>query len=204
MVNGLPFRALTSECLLTMKITARRFCARYNSDDLVLADDSMPPADLFRALRSERARLLRTILGKVSDSVVIEPPFNFQYGCNISLGDHFYANVNLRILDSARVTIGDRVLIGPNVTIVTERHDTDNIQSRRDGIVYAKPVTIGDDCWICVNTTILPGVTIGNGCTIGAGSVVTRDIPPFSVAWGDPARVVYKVDDPDAGQEVTE
>ena len=88
-----------------MKITARRFCARYNTDDLVLADDSKPPADLFRALRSERARLLRTILGKVSDSVVIEPPFNFQYGCNISLGDHFYANVKCVFLSRQVISL---------------------------------------------------------------------------------------------------
>jgi acetyltransferase-like isoleucine patch superfamily enzyme len=104
---------------------------------------------------------------------------------------------SLRILDSGLVTIGNRVLIGPNVTIITERHDKD-VQSRRDGIVYAQPVQIGDDCWIGVGTTILPGVTIGRGAVIGACSVVTRDIPPMSVAWGAPARVVHGVPDPDA------
>lgn len=101
---------------------------------------------------------------------------------------------SFRIHDSAPVTIGDGVLIGPNVTIITERHDIE-IQSRRDGIVYAQPVTIGDDCWIATGATILPGVTIGNGCVIGAGSVVTRDIPPYSVAWGVPARVEKRVED---------
>jgi acetyltransferase-like isoleucine patch superfamily enzyme len=104
---------------------------------------------------------------------------------------------SLRIHDSAFVTIGNRVLIAPNVTILTERHDKD-VQSRRDGVVYARPVTIGDDCWIGAGATILPGVTIGNGTTIGAGSVVTKDIPSFSVAWGVPARVIHGVDDPDA------
>jgi acetyltransferase-like isoleucine patch superfamily enzyme len=114
------------------------------------------------------------------------------------LADHLLPLMySLRVHDSALVTIGSRVLIAPNVTIVTERHGVE-VQSRRDGIVYAQPVTIGDDCWIGVNATILPGVTIGKGSVIGAGAVVTRDIPPFSLAWGVPARVQKKVDDPDA------
>lgn len=92
------------------------------------------------------------------------------------------------------MSFGNRVLIGPNVTIVTELHEKE-ITSRRNGNVFTKPVTIEDDCWIGVGTTILPGVTIGKGSVIGAGSVVTRDIPPFSVAWGDPARVVKSVKD---------
>lgn len=95
------------------------------------------------------------------------------------------------------MTIGNRVLIGPNVTIITERHDKE-VQSRRDGVVYAQPVEIGDDCWIGVGTTILPGVTIGRGTVIGAHSMVIRDIPPMSVAWGAPARVVQGITDPDA------
>lgn len=199
---------------------ARQFCAKYNSDDLVLKDDSLPLDKLFQALRKERERLLRTIIGKVGSSPVIEPPFNFQYGCNITLGDQFYANVksvfqtkkeggreagqltasrSLRIVDSAQVTIGNRVMIGPDVKIITDTHDKD-IESRRNGIVFARPISIGDDCWIGVGATILPGVSIGKGCTIGAGSVVTRDIPSFSIAWGVPARVVGQVKDPDAAE----
>ncbi|KAL1964708.1 hypothetical protein VTN77DRAFT_6734 [Rasamsonia byssochlamydoides] len=197
MISGSPFRILQCPELQAKKLQARRFCAKYNVDDLVMNDASMPLDKLFQALRKERERLLRTIIGKVGESPVIEPPFHFQYGFNIMIGDRFYANVNLRISDSGMVTIGDRVMIGPNVTIVTEGHDKD-VQSRRDGTVYAKPVSIGDDCWIGVGTTILPGVSIGKGTTIGAGSVVTRDIPPFSVAWGVPARVVDRVKDPDA------
>lgn len=96
------------------------------------------------------------------------------------------------ILDCAIVTIGNRVLFGPFVSIFAATHETE-VQSRREGIEYAKPVTVGDDCWIGGNTTIMPGVTIGKGCTIGASSVVTKDIPDFSVAMGSPARVVKKV-----------
>lgn len=90
------------------------------------------------------------------------------------------------------VTIGHRVLFGPNVSIFAATHETD-VQSRRDGVEYAKPVTIGDDCWVGGNVSIMPGVTIGNGCTIGAGSVVTKDVPAFSVAIGSPAKVVKKL-----------
>jgi acetyltransferase-like isoleucine patch superfamily enzyme len=100
-------------------------------------------------------------------------------------------------MDSGLVTIGNKVLIGPNVTIVTELHEKE-IMSRRSGKVFAKPVTIEDDCWIGVGTTILPGVTIGRGSVIGAGSIVTRDIPSASVAWGNPARVVELVGDANA------
>lgn len=96
------------------------------------------------------------------------------------------------ILDCGLVTIGDRVLFGPYVSIFAATHETE-IQSRRDSVEFARPVTIGNDCWIGGQTTILPGVTIGNGCTIGAGSVVTKDIPPFSVAVGSPARVIKRV-----------
>lgn len=99
---------------------------------------------------------------------------------------------SLVILDCGIVTIGDRVMFGPFVSIFSATHETE-VQSRRDGIEYAMPVTIGDDCWIGGNTTIMPGVTIGKGCTIGASSVVTRDIPDYSVAIGSPARVVKTV-----------
>lgn len=91
------------------------------------------------------------------------------------------------------VEIGDRVLFGPSVSIFAATHET-GVQSRRDGVEYARPVRIGDDCWIGGNTTIMPGVTIGKGCTVAAGSVVTRDVPDFSVAVGAPARVVKQVD----------
>lgn len=96
------------------------------------------------------------------------------------------------ILDSALVTIGDRVMFGPSVTIITATHDTD-VQSRRDMGEYAKGVTIGDDCWIGSNVIIMPGITIGRGTTIGAGSIVTKNIPEFSVAVGSPAKVIKKV-----------
>lgn len=90
------------------------------------------------------------------------------------------------------MTIGDRVLFGPNVSIFSATHET-SVKSRRDGVEYAREVTIGDDCWVGGNVAIMAGVHIGNGCTIGAGSAVTRDIPAWSVAVGCPARVIKQV-----------
>lgn len=112
-------------------------------------------------------------------------------------------NDSLVILDCSLVTIGDRVMFGPNVSIFAATHETE-VYSRRENIEFARPVVIGDDCWIGGGTIILPGVTIGKGVTIGAGSVVSKDIEPWSVAMGSPARVVKKVQElPDlrAGRE---
>lgn len=137
--------------------------------------------------------MLREILGSINgDDVFIEPPFTVDYGCNIRLGVRFYANFNLTVLDCGLVTIGDRVMMGPNVSILAATHETE-VQSRRDDIEYAKPVVIGNDCWIGGHVVILPGVEIGNGCTIAAGSVVSRSVPAWSVAMGAPAKVVKKV-----------
>lgn len=132
------------------------------------------------------------MIGKLGADVYIEPPFQIDYGCNIILGDRFYANFNLTILDCGIVSIGDRVMMGPNVSIFAATHETE-VENRRMNIEYTKPVRIGDDCWIGGHAVILPGVTIGEGCTIAAASVVTKDIPPWSVAMGSPARVVRKV-----------
>lgn len=145
------------------------------------------------SLTQDREKMLQSILGKVGPGVFIEPPLNIDYGCNVTLGDNFYANFNLIILDCGLVSIGHRVLFGPSVSIYAATHEV-GVQSRRDGVEYAGPVTIGDDCWIGGNTSIMAGVTIGKGCTIGAGSVVTKDVPPFSVAVGSPARVIKTVE----------
>jgi len=97
------------------------------------------------------------------------------------------------ILDCAHVTIGDRVLFATGVSLITATHET-SLKSRREGVEYAEPIEIGDDCWLGANVTVLPGVKIGKGCTIGAGAVVSKDIPDYSVAVGVPAKVIKKVD----------
>jgi acetyltransferase-like isoleucine patch superfamily enzyme len=128
----------------------------------------------------------------VGKGVYVEPPLYLDYGCNVSIGDRFYSNFGLTILDCGLVTIGDRVMMGPNVSIFAATHETE-VESRRKEIEYTRPVKIGDDVWIGGHVVILPGVEIGEGCTIAASSVVTRSIPPWSVAMGSPAKVVKKV-----------
>lgn len=119
-------------------------------------------------------------------------PFRCDYGCNIHIGENFFANFNLTILDEAEVRIGDNCFIGPNVSIFTACHPLD-AASRDTGVEWAEPVTIGDSVWIGGNATILPGVTIGDNVVIGAGSVVTRNIPSGVVVGGNPARIIKKV-----------
>lgn len=136
--------------------------------------------------------ILRGLLGQTGEKFHINQPFRCDYGCNISIGENFFANFNLTVLDEAKVTIGDNVFIGPNVNIYTACHPIDADQ--RDSMVeWAEPVSIGNSVWIGGNTTILPGVSIGNRSVIGAGSVVTRDIPDSVVAAGNPARVIKQI-----------
>jgi acetyltransferase-like isoleucine patch superfamily enzyme len=144
-------------------------------------------------LAAERLERLRRILGSVGSDVFIEPPFHIDYGCNISLGERFYANFNLTILDCSLVKIGDRCMFGPNVSIFAATHETE-VQSRREEVEYGRPVTIGNDCWIGGHVVILPGVTIGKGVTVAASSVVTKDVEDWCVVMGSPARVVKRVE----------
>lgn len=143
-------------------------------------------------LFNERTAKLKQILGQCDDDTFINQPFYCDYGKHISVGKRFFANFGLTVLDEAPVTIGDDCFIGPNVSIYTACHSTDP-DERNTREEWARGVTIGDSCWIGGSVTILPGVNIGNRCTIGAGSVVTTDIPDGSVAVGNPARVIKKV-----------
>lgn len=139
-------------------------------------------------------QLLRELLGSCGRRIVINQPFRCDYGCNIHVGENFMANFNLTILDEARVTIGDNAFIGPNVSIFTACHPLD-AQSRSHNIQWARPVTIGHNVWIGGCSTLLPGVTIGDNCVIGAGSVVTRDVAPGTLVAGNPARVIRRIGD---------
>ena len=136
--------------------------------------------------------ILRGLLGSHGKNFHVNQPFRCDYGCNIHIGENFFANFNLTILDEAEVRIGDNCFIGPNVSIFTACHPLD-AASRDTGVEWAEPVTIGDSVWIGGNATILPGVTIGDKVVIGAGSVVTRNIPSGVVVGGNPARIIKKV-----------
>jgi len=140
----------------------------------------------------ERKQLLRELLGKTGKDFLIEQPFYCDYGYNINLGENFYSNVNCVILDGAPVTFGDNVFIAPNCGFYTAGHPLD-VQQRNQGLEYAKPIHVGNNVWIGAHVSVLPGVTIGDNCVIGAGSVVTKDIPANSLAVGNPCRVIRSI-----------
>ena len=148
----------------------------------------------YNSLRPSETQRMKEIIKELFDHVgdddfLINQPFRCDYGSQISVGKRFFANFNFTVLDEAPVTIGDDCFIGPNVSIYTACHSTDPIE-RNTRKEWAKPVTIGNNVWIGGSVTILPGVSIGDNVTIGAGSVVTRDIPSNTVAVGNPCKVV--------------
>ena len=143
----------------------------------------------------ERRRLLEQILGYPSDAW-IQPPFFCDYGTNIKLGRGVYMNYNCVVLDVMPVTIGNGTMFGPAVQVLTPMHPMDAAE-RRKGLEFAKPITIGADVWVGGAAIICPGVTIGDEAVIGAGSVVTRDIPPRVFAAGNPCRVIRELTTPE-------
>lgn len=154
----------------------------------------------------KRQFLLSEILGEFGEGGFIQGPVFFHYGRHTKIGKRFFGNYNLTIQDDAEVTVGDDCNFGPNVTIVTPVHpmiakerfrmlDKDGNQKR---YCYAKPVRIGNDCWFGANVVVCPGVTIGDGCVIGAGSVVVKDIPANTFAAGNPCRVIREITEADS------
>jgi len=145
----------------------------------------------------EQAReLLKGLLGRTGKNILVEAPFRCDYGWNIEVGENFFANYNLTVLDVGRVVIGDNVQLAPNVSIYTAGHPL-HPDSRNSGYEYGIPITIGNSVWIGGNVVILPGVNIGDNAVIGAGSVVTRDIPANSLAAGNPCRVIREITEED-------
>lgn len=137
---------------------------------------------------AERRVLLAERLRSVGEGAVIRPPFHCDYGFNIALGRDVFLNYDCVILDVGAVEIGDGTQIGPAVQIYSADHPRD-LATRKAGLEFARPVRIGRDCWIGGGAILLPGVTVGDGAVIGAGAVVTRDVPPGATAMGNPARV---------------
>ncbi|EWM52975.1 sugar O-acetyltransferase [Ruminococcus flavefaciens] len=165
--------------LLNDRIKAKKLCSEFNASE-------------FNDFQ-KRERLLNRLVALKGFDTVIEPNFFCDYGYNIILGDNFYANHNLVILDAAEVTFGDNVFIGPNCGFYTSEHPIDAM-TRNQGLEYAKPIKIGSDVWIGGNVTVLSGVTIGDNVVIGAGSVVTKDIPSNCVAAGNPCAPVKTIE----------
>ncbi|WP_207420294.1 sugar O-acetyltransferase [Desertivirga brevis] len=157
---------------------------RYKTRELVDEFNATGPRDV-----KEKEALQRRIFGSVGENVHIEKPIRIDYGINTRIGSNVFINFNFVMLDCCPVTIGNNVFIAPNVQIYTAKHPIDP-ETRNKHIGSALPITIGNDVWIGGNCVILPGVTIGDGCTIGAGSLVSKSIPPNSIAVGSPCRVV--------------
>ncbi|KAK2604641.1 hypothetical protein N8I77_007554 [Diaporthe amygdali] len=180
MISGMLYNPNTPQ-LLEARHQARCKTYKYNNID--------PNQFKQEEAASLRSKLLADLLGRVGSGCVIEPPFRPDYGCNVVMGSDCFINWGLTILDTSLVIIGDRVQIGTGVSIITAGHET-SVLSRIKFVEWGKAIRIEDDSWIGANVVILPGVTIGRGSTIGAGSIVSRDVPPYSVAVGIPARVV--------------
>ncbi|WP_294578483.1 sugar O-acetyltransferase [uncultured Thomasclavelia sp.] len=141
----------------------------------------------------KRQAKIKELLGYFPEGLELLSPFTCDYGKNIVLGKNVFININCYFMDGGKITIGDNVFIGPSCGFYTANHALDFF-SRNQGYEKALPITIGDNCWFGANVTVLPGVTIGNGCVIGAGSVVSHDIPDNSLIAGVPAKVIKTID----------
>lgn len=181
MVSGALYKADDKE-LVELRLKARRLTRLFNATTEEELD--------------KRRELLSQLLGSMGKGAYIEPTFRCDYGCNIHVGDYFYANFDCVILDVAPVHMGSHVFLAPRVGIYTAGHPID-AGVRNEELEFGKPITIGDDVWIGGNVTINPGVTIGSDVVIGSGSVVTKDIPSHVVAAGNPCRVIRSITEKD-------
>ncbi|CAG7731048.1 unnamed protein product [Allacma fusca] len=180
MIQGIPYNPYDPEIVAARK-RKYRLIREFNA-----SSDEDPP---------NRSRILKELLSpESSNKVFIEPNFRCDYGFNLTFGENSYMNFDCCILDCAPVKIGKNFLAGPGVHIYTGTHPTDPIERRTHETT--KPVTIGDDCWIGGLAVICPGVTLGNGVVVGAGSVVTKSFPDYVVIAGSPAKIIKQLDKP--------
>ena len=187
MTAGELYKPSDSE-LAMLRHKAHRLCTQYNMT--------------FETDEETRCAILRELLPDFDEEeIYFQGPIYFDYGINTHIGKNFYANFNTTILDVCPVRIGDNVMLGTNVSLVTpvhplrwqERNPKIDENGEEHVLEYAKPITIGNNCWIASNVTVIGGVNIGSGSVIGAGSVVTRDIPPDVFAAGVPCRVIKSI-----------
>lgn len=179
-------KMLTGE-LYDANYSATLIKERYKAKDLCYEYNNLKPSML-----KEREKVLKKILGKTNKNFIIEQPFICDYGYNIEIGENFYANHNLVILDGNKVKFGDNVFIAPNCSFYTAGHPLD-FKIRNKGLEYARPIEVGDNVWIGGNVVVLPGVKICDNVVIGAGSIVTKDIPSNVVAVGNPCKVIKQI-----------
>lgn len=170
------------EEILAERTKAKELCYDYNQ---------LRPSD-----EAGQRAILKKLLGRTGERFCITAPFWCDYGYNIELGENFYANHNLVILDGAKVTFGDNVFVAPDCGFHTAGHPID-FERRNQGLEYAYPITVGNNVWIGAGVQVMPGVTIGDNVVIGGGSVVVKDIPSNSVAVGNPCRVIRPITEAD-------
>lgn len=164
--------------LFNRRVEAKRLFREFNLSD----DDEV----------EKRKSIMLRLFKSVGRNVWIEPDFRCEFGKNITIGDDVYINFGCVILDCGQVRIGNNTLIGPNVGLFSGNHTTD-AEERAAGGLIPKPISIGNRVWLCGNVTVVPGVAIGDDTIIGAGSVVTHDIPSGVIAAGNPCRVLRKI-----------
>lgn len=189
MLSGMLYNANQEE-LVRERRRAKQYCDKFNR--------------LSPAKEEKQRKLLRRLLGSAEGEFTILPSFWCDYGYNIHLGNHFFANHHLVILDCAKVSFGDNVLIGPNCGFYTAGHPKDT-ELRNQGLEYAYPIAVGDNVWFGGGVQVCPGVRIGSNVIIGAGSVVIHDIPSNVIAAGNPCRVIRRLADEEKenkGEEV--
>ncbi len=179
MMSGDLYDATNNTTLLDLLTQTQEMCHDYNL--------------LRPSQTAERQALMRRILGKTGQRFKILSPFWCDYGFNIEVGENFFANFNLVILDEARVTFGDNVFIAPNCAFYTAGHPLD-VAQRNAGLEYSLPIRVGNNVWIGGNVCVMPGVTIGDNTVIGGGSVVVHDIPAGVLAAGNPCRPIRRLD----------
>jgi maltose O-acetyltransferase len=172
----------------------------YDPLDKQLVEDRLQTRLLIKALNDtreddteERSHILRELVPDAAPDLWLQPPFYCDYGYNMKVGERVFFNFNCIVLDVAPVTIGSRTMFGPNVQVYTATHPLNHIE-RSSGREYAKPIVIGEDVWIGGSAVICPGVTIGDRSVIGAGSVVTKDIPSDVFAAGNPCKVIRQLE----------
>ena len=170
------------QALMEERDKAKDLCHQYNQ---------LRPSD-----RLGQREVLKKLLGKTGENFILTAPFWCDYGYNITLGENFYANHNLVILDGAKVTFGDNVFVAPDCGFHTAGHPID-FERRNRGLEYAYSITVGDNVWIGAGVQVMPGVTIGSNVVIGGGSVVVKDIPSNCVAVGNPCRVLRPITEAD-------
>lgn len=178
MLAGYLYNPFLAQDLAEERIKVKTLCHEYNQ---------LSPAET-----DKRKNLLKKIIGKTGKNYWIEQPFYCDYGYNIEIGENFYMNHNSVILDCAKVKFGDNVFIAPFCGFYTAGHAID-VEDRISGLEYGFPITVGNNVWIGGHVCVMPGVTIGDNSIIGAGSVVTKDIPSNVIAAGNPCKVIRPI-----------